>query len=110
VFSLPPPQVIDESPDQLWTVARQRDLMLQRGCCVQLEVAFGASEAARPQRFLLEASVDGAALSEVENDDAVGVSGELTVCVADLNGITGGSFWAAATEATPWRDAMRGRF
>ena len=42
--------VVDDQPDGLWRVERQRQLLLSRGCCVQLEVAFGGRNAVRPAR------------------------------------------------------------
>ena len=40
--------VVDDQPDGLWRVERQRQLLLSRGCCVQLEVEFGGRDAVRP--------------------------------------------------------------
>ena len=42
--------VVDDQPDGLWRVERQRQLLLSRGCCVQLEVAFGGRDSVRPAR------------------------------------------------------------
>ena len=42
--------VVDDRPDGLWRVERQRALLLSRGCCVQLEVAFGGRDTVRPAR------------------------------------------------------------
>ena len=89
--------VIDDQPDGLWKVARQRELLLRRGCCVQVEVAFGDPAASEQQVLLLEACVEGEALvARSSSDDA------LSVRVADLNGMTGGSFWSAASRVRPW--------
>lgn len=97
--------VVDDQPDGLWRVERQRQLLLSRGCCVQLEVAFGGRNAVPPQRFLFEAAVDGDALmtqkAAVEAGRGVDDAdlNELAVIVADLNGVAGGGrFWGAASE------------
>ena len=86
--------VIDDRPDQsIWSVERQRHLLSTRGCTVQCEVVFGSS---KPQRFLFEAAVDGAAILGGDDDE-----NGLCVSVADLNRMTGGSFWHAASEVKP---------
>ena len=83
--------VIDERDDgRLWRVDRQRELLLHRGCTVQCEVIFGVI---KPQRYLFEAEVDGAALVDGAQEDP-----DISVCVADINSMTGGSFWNSATE------------
>ena len=40
--------VIDHQPDGLWRVDHMRELLLRRGCCVQLQARFGADGAASP--------------------------------------------------------------
>ena len=101
--------VIDDVPTGMWRVERQRELLLHRGACVQVEVSFDASsggaadlaEAADGevrQTYLLEADVPGALLSR-PGRGADGREGEeeLAFMVADLNGMSGGRFWGAAT-------------
>ena len=116
--------VVDDQSDGLWRVERQRQLLLSRGCCVQLEVEFGGRDAVRPassglgpapgyfpggltrrHRFLFEAAVDGDALTTqtAAAEEGRGVDdadlNELAVSVADLNGVAGGGrFWGAASE------------
>ena len=53
--------VVDTSPDGLYGVERQRELMLARGCCVQVGVSFTGS--GPPQSYLFEANVDGDTLA-----------------------------------------------
>ena len=97
--------VVDTSPDGLYGVERQRELMLARGCCVQLGVSFIGS--GPPQSYLFEANVDGdmlalpaldAADSDADSDDGV------EILVADLNGMTGGRFWQQAARVPSWVD------
>ena len=96
--------MVDEDPDGLWRVDRQRELMLRRGCSVQFEVEFaGLSVRAgvcEPQLVLLEAAVDGDAL--LASGDRPSHGDELEVMVADLNGMSGGRFWHSAAEVQPW--------
>lgn len=96
--------VVDTSPDGLYGVERQRELMLARGCCVQVGVSFNGSP---PQSYLFEANVDGdtlalpaldAADSDVDADD------DVEILVADLNGMTGGRFWKQAARVPSWVD------
>ena len=97
--------VVDTSPDGLYGVERQRELMLARGCCVQMGVSFTGS--GPPQSYLFEANVDGdtlalpamdAADSDVDADD------DVEILVADLNGMTGGRFWQQAARVPSWVD------
>ena len=88
--------ILDDEPSGLWQVSRQRELMRRRGCCVQIEVVFG-SKTGKQQAILCEACVDGEALIAPK-----GREHELTVRVADLNDMTGGRFWNAATRVRPW--------
>ena len=97
--------VVDTSPDGLYGVERQRELMLARGCCVQLGVSFIGS--GPPQSYLFEANVDGdmlalpavdAADSDADSDDGI------EILVADLNGMTGGRFWQQAARVPSWVD------
>ena len=48
--------VVDDQPTGLWRVERQRQLLLTRGCCVQLEVAFGGRDAVWPPAAATEAA------------------------------------------------------
>ena len=98
--------VVDTSPDGLYGVERQRELMLARGCCVQLGVSFTGS--GPPQSYLFEANVDGDTLA-LPALDAVGSDVDadddgLEFLVADLNGMTGGSFWKQAARVPSWVD------
>lgn len=98
--------VVDTSPDGLYGVERQRELMLARGCCVQVGVSFTGS--GPPQSYLFEANVDGEtlalpALDAVGSDVDVDDDG-LEFSVADLNGMTGGSFWQLAARVPSWVD------
>lgn len=98
--------VVDTSPDGLYGVERQRELMLARGCCVQVGVSFTGS--GPPQSYLFEANVDGETLA-LPALDAVGSDVDadddgLEFSVADLNGMTGGSFWQLAARVPSWVD------
>ena len=53
--------VVDTSPDGLYGVERQRELMLARGAVVQVGVSFTGS--GPPQSYLFEANVDGDTLA-----------------------------------------------
>ena len=119
--------VVDDQPDGLWRVERQRQLLLSRGCCVQLEVTFGPTRDLQlktrgthtaqvpPQRFLFEVTLDGdelmaqvAAAEEGREDDAD--LDELAVTLADLNGVAGGGrFWGAASEVDFFGNLLRPR-
>lgn len=99
--------VIDNDPSGLWRVDRQRELMLRRGCCVQLELQFAGlgvrAGVCKPQVLLLEASVAGQMLVDgPRNTREGGDDDELQMIVADLNQMTGGSFWQSAALVDPW--------
>ena len=116
--------VVDDQPDGLWRVERQRQLLLSRGCCVQLEVTFGHTKETHgthtaqvpPQRFLFEVAVDGdalmaqaAAAEEGRGADDADLD-ELAVSLADLNGVAGGGrFWGAASEVDFFGNLLRPR-
>ena len=95
--------VVDDQPGGLWVPARQQELLRERGCAVQYEVAFGGEGDEQrdwdamtpPQVFLFEVSLDGEATARDADHDA-------QVVVADLNGITGGRFWDSASEVKGW--------
>ena len=85
----------------MWYVERMRRLLLQRGACVQAEVAFGAAESSGPsQKYLFEANVPGLALRDDAEEDP-----EVSFLVSDLNRMTGGGFWGAATRVPCVLDA-----
>ena len=101
--------VVDTSPDGLYGVERQRELMLARGCCVQVGVSFIGSGGLPPQSYLFEANVDGDTLAlpalDAADSDGVDVDDDgLEVMVADLNGMTGGRFWQQAARVPSWVD------
>ena len=95
--------VVDDQPGGLWVPARQQELLRERGCAVQYEVAFGGEGDEQrdwdamtpPQVFLFEVSLDGEATARDADHDA-------QVVVADLNGITGGRVWDSASEVKGW--------
>ena len=98
--------VVDASPDGLHGVERQRELMRDRGCCVQVGVSFVGSGG--EQSYLFEANIDGDSLARPALDVAEGDSSDddhgLEILVADLNGMTGGRFWQAASRVPSWLD------
>lgn len=105
--------VIDDDPSDLWMVSRQNNLMRERGCSFQVEVEFsgpstsslfgsGSTQSgAPPQRFLLEAHADYEKLI-VGRDQYDESEHEMNVVLADMNEMTGGSFWGDAQMVKSW--------
>lgn len=102
--------VCDDTDEGLWAVERQKQLLVEKGCTVQLSVAFAppaeeeATAAASATRgdegvghfYTLEASFTGGQLTGDERDD-------LQFAVADINGRTdGAAFWAQAQQVEYW--------
>jgi hypothetical protein len=89
----------------LWSLDRQRDLLLQHGCTVHMSVAFTHPRCTgKPQLYTFEASVDGQALSGGEEGQAS--TSELQFSLADLNGMTKRDpFWEKAADVPWWPQA-----
>lgn len=113
--------VCGSSPNGLWDLRRQRDLLHQFGCTVQCTVIFEeealepmsqvtaamrAIGARHPMFFTFEAAVDGSSIvqtgSSAEGSKSSTLNDSGHFRVVDINGLTEEAyFWAAAENVGP---------